>query len=331
MTSVWEGSGPEGPRVDRLVLGASPGPVLHLLTLGATIHRLEVTGGDGQRRNVVLGHPDVATYLASPAYLGATVGRYANRIAAGRFDLDGRPVQLGVNDRGNALHGGPEGFDKRVWEVVSSDAASAVLRLTSPDGDMGFPGGVTASAAFEVDDSSVRLSLEAATDAPTVVNLTNHVYWNLDGGGTIEEHRLTVPADRWTPVDDTGIPTGDHQPVDGTPYDLRDPRPLGGHDYDHNLVVNGSGARPVAVLESAASSTRLELWSDQPGLQVYSGAYFDATTTDVQHRPIEKYAGVALEPQLYPDSPNHPEWPSPRLAPGDVYRSRMEWRFQPVG
>jgi galactose mutarotase-like enzyme len=313
------------------VLGEPPGPVLHLLTLGATMHRLEVAGGDGRRRNVLLGHPDVATYLESSAFIGGTIGRYANRIAAGRFDLDGQTVRVEVNDRGNALHGGREGFDKRIWEVVSSDATRAVLRLTSPDGDMGFPGTVTATAAFDVGESSVQLTLEAVTDAPTVVNLTSHAYWNLDGAGTIGDHRLTVPAGHWTPVDATGIPTGGHEPVDDTPYDLREPTLLFGHDYDHNFVVDGTGRRVVALLESAASSTRMEMWSDQPGLQVYSGAYFDGTSRDVLNRPIERYAGVALEPQLFPDSPNHPEWPSPRLAPGETYRSTIEWRFDQVG
>jgi galactose mutarotase-like enzyme len=324
---------PDGRPVERLVVGAAPGPRLHVLTLGATMHRLEVSGGGGRRRNVVLGHPDVATYLASPYYLGGVIGRYANRIDAGRFDLDGRAVQVPVNDRGHALHGGPDGFDRRLWEVSETGPDRAVLRLASPDGDMGFPGNLEVTATYEVVGSSVRLVLDAVTDRLTVVNLTSHVYLNLDGGGTLDGHRLWVPAHRWTPVDDTGIPTGDHESVDGTPFDLRTPAVLGERfaalpaGYDHNFVVAGAGMRPVAGLESPASGLRVEVSADQPGLQVFTGGTFDGTRADVDGRPLPRFAGVALEPQLFPDSPHHPGWPSPVLAPGQTYRSRLEWSF----
>jgi aldose 1-epimerase len=327
------GALPDGGRVDRLVLGEAPGPVVHVLTLGATIHRLEVTDGHGRRRNVVLGHPDVATYLDSPYYLGAVVGRYANRIAGGRFDLDGRTVRVPANDRGHALHGGPDGFDRRLWDVLELGSHRAVLRLVSPDGDMGFPGTVEATATYEVTGNAVRLVLEAVTDQTTVVNLTSHVYFDLDGAGTIEGHRLWVPADRWTPVDETGIPRGTHEPVDGTPFDLRQPASLAARlavlpgGYDHNFVVGGSGPRPVASLESPASRLRVEVGADQPGLQVFTGGTFDGTRPDVDGRPLPRYAGVALEPQLFPDSPHHPSWPSPVLVPGDTYRSGIEWSF----
>jgi galactose mutarotase-like enzyme len=324
---------PDGRRVERLVLGRPPGAVVHLLTLGATVHRLEVTAADGSRRNVVLAHPDVAAYLGSPYYLGAVVGRYANRIAHGRFDLDGRAIRVPVNDRGHALHGGPSGFDRRLWDVQERGADRAVLRLISPDGDMGFPGTVETTATYEVSGSSVRLVLEAVTDAPTVVNLTSHVYLNLNGEGTVEDHVLWVPADRWTPVDATGIPRGTHEPVDGTPFDLREPCLLGSRfaelpdGYDHNLVVSGSGPRRVAALESAESGVRVGLDADQPGLQLFTSGTFDGTRTDADGRPMPRYAGVALEPQLFPDSPNHPDWPSAVLLPGDRYRSHIEWSF----
>ncbi len=323
----------DGRRVERLVLGEAPHPVVHVLTLGATVHRLEVTGGDGRRRNVVLGHPDVATYLGSPYYLGGVVGRYANRIAEGRFELDGRVVHVPANDRGHALHGGPDGFDRRLWEVQERGSDWAVLRLSSPDGDMGFPGTVEATATYEVHANSVRLVLEAVTDAPTVVNLTSHVYLNLDGGGTVADHRLWVPADRWTPVDETGIPGGAHETVDGTPFDLREPALLRTRfamlpdGYDHNLLVGGSGLRRVATLESPVSGVRVEVGADQPGLQLFTSGTFDGTRPDADGRPLPRYAGVALEPQLFPDSPNHPDWPSAVLVPGNLYRSHIEWSF----
>ncbi|HEX5087943.1 MAG TPA: aldose epimerase family protein [Nocardioides sp.] len=326
----------DGRPVQRLVIGGDPRPEVHLLTLGATLHRLEVTAGDGRRYDVVLGHPDLPTYLASPYYLGAVIGRYANRIRAGRFVMGGQEVRVPVNDRGHALHGGPDGFDRRLWEVREHQLDRAVLRLVSPDGDMGFPGRVEATATYEVTDSTVRLTLAASTDAPTVVNLTSHAYVNLDGGGTIDGHRLWVPADRWTPVDDAAIPTGTHEPVDGTPFDLREPALLserlaelpGG--YDHNLVVAGVGRRPVAALESSRTGLRLELLADQPGLQLFTSGTFDGSRPGVDGTPLPRYAGVALEPQLFPDSPNHPDWPSALLAAGDTYRSVIEWSFSPL-
>lgn len=306
------GQMPDGRDVRLLTIGSAPGPVVEVLTLGATVHRLLVDG-----RNVVLSHADVAERLASPDYVGATIGRYANRIAGGRFDLGGTTVRLGTNDRGNNLHGGPEGFDVRLWDVASHADDAIELTLTSPDGDQGFPGEVTARVRYAVAGSTVTVEMSATADAPTVVGMTNHAYFDLDGEGTIDDHELVVEADQYTPVDDTGIPLGEHAPVAGTPYDLRSPAPLRA-SIDHNYVVRGNGLRRHAALSS--ERTRLEVWSDQPGLQVYTGDGFDGTV----HAPR---SGVALEPQLFPDSPHHPEWPSPVLEPGDTYRSTIEWRF----
>ncbi|HVU92028.1 MAG TPA: aldose epimerase family protein, partial [Jatrophihabitans sp.] len=217
---------PDDRPVRRVVLGRAPGPVLHLLDLGATVQRLEVTGGDGRRRDVVLGHATPKEYLDSTAYFGATVGRYANRIARGRFVLDGAPVDLDTNDRGQHLHGGLDGFDRRLWTLEDAGEQEAVLSLLSPDGDQGYPGTLQVTAAFRVTSDAVRLDLTATTDAPTVVNLTNHTYFNLAGSGSIDDHLLEVAADAYPPVDHVSIPTGEVAAVAGTPFDLRRPTRL---------------------------------------------------------------------------------------------------------
>ncbi|QSF58024.1 aldose epimerase family protein [Nocardioides sp. zg-1228] len=334
---------PDGREVRLLTIGAAPGPVVEVLTLGATVHRLVVGCGDGERRNVVLGHPDVEERLASSDYVGGTIGRYANRIAAGRFVLDGREVEVRTHDRGNSLHGGPDGFDVRLWDVESHDTHEAVLTLVSPDGDQGFPGEVSVRVRYRVEGDAVRVAMHATTDAPTVVNLTNHAYVNLDGegAGTIDGHELTVEADAYTPVDDSGIPLGDHAPVAGTPFDLRRPAVLGPvlraehpqmvatRGLDHNYVVRGTGLRRAAVLTSPATGTSVEVWTDQPGVQVYTGNVLDGTRRSTRGGRYRQGDGVALEPQLFPDSPNRPEWPSAVLRPGETYRATLEWRFAP--
>ncbi len=334
---------PDGRDVHLLSIGSAPGPVVEALTLGATVHRLEVTCGDGVRRNVVLGHPDVEERLASGDYIGGTIGRYANRIAGGRFTLAGRDVEVSTHDRGHSLHGGPDGFDRRLWEVVEHTADEVVLTLTSPDGDQGFPGTVEATVRYRVDGDAVSVTMVATTDATTVVNMTNHAYVNLDGdgegAGTIDEHLLQMDCDTFTPVDATGIPLGAHAAVDGTPFDFRQARLLGpairaghpqvsdAHGIDHNYVMPGTGLRRAAVLESPRTATRLELWSDQPGLQVYTGNFLDGTRRSIGGGRYRQGDGIALEPQLFPDSPNRPQWPSAVLEPGEVYRSVIEWRF----
>jgi galactose mutarotase-like enzyme len=332
---------PDGREVRLLMIGTEPGPVAEVLTLGATVHRLLVPCGDGARRNVVLGHPDVEERLASGDYVGGTIGRYANRIAGGRFTIDGREVEVRTHDRGNSLHGGPDGFDVRLWDVESHDADELVLSLVSPDGDQGFPGEVTARVRYRVDGDVVRVAMQATTDAPTVVNLTNHAYFNLDGegSGTIDDHELLVEADELTPVDATGIPTGGHSPVEGTPFDFREPSTIGpairtehpqvvdARGIDHNYVVRGSGLRRAAALASPKTRTTVELWSDQPGLQVYTANFLDGTRRSTSGGRYRQGDGVALEPQLFPDSPHHSEWPSAVLRPGETYAAHLEWRF----
>jgi galactose mutarotase-like enzyme len=332
---------PDGRDVRLLTIGAEPGPVVEVLTLGATVHRLVVACGDGERRNVVLGHPDVEERLASGDYIGGTIGRYANRIAGGRFTLDGQDVEVRTHDRGHSLHGGPDGFDVRLWDVESHEADAVVLSLMSPDGDQGFPGTVDARVRYELEGQVVRVTMQATTDATTVVNLTNHAYFNLDGegAGTIDDHQLVVEADELTPVDATGVPTGGHAPVDDTPFDFRTTKPIGpavrtehpqvvdARGIDHNLVVRGSGLRRAAALTSPTTRTTVELWSDQPGLQVYTGNFLDGTRRSTSGGRYRQGDGVALEPQLFPDSPNRPQWPSATLRPGETYAAHLEWRF----
>ncbi|HWU22405.1 MAG TPA: aldose epimerase family protein [Nocardioides sp.] len=331
-----------GHAIRRIVLGRAPRPVLTLLTLGATVERLEITGGDGERRNVALGLPAPEHYLAGTDYLGGTIGRYANRIRDGRFTLDGAEIEVGTHDRGNHLHGGPDGFDRRAWEIVEATDDRARLRLVSPDGDQGFPGVLTAAATFAVTDSGVIIDLTATTDAPTVVNLTNHAYVNLDGAGTgtVDDHELSVRADRYTPVDPTGIPTGGHASVAGSAFDLRDPRRIGdairsgeeqvvwARGIDHNYVLDATAtSRPAATLTSARTRTRLDIHTDQPGLQVYTGNFLDGSSPSTGGGRYRQGDGIALEPQLFPDTPNRPDFGTAVLRPGETYASRIEWRF----
>ncbi len=286
-----------------MTLGDPDGLQVELSTYGARITGLSAPlAGDG-RRQVVVSDPRGAAYPGG--YVGATVGRFANRIRDARFMLDGVEHRVGVVDRGHALHGGPEGFDTRTWTLVDRGPCHAEMELVSPDGDQGYPGTVTVRARFEVTGPELRTTYTAVTDAPTVLNLSSHSYYALDGGSG--DQRLTVHAQRVLPVDDRGIPTGELLPVVGTAYDVTAPVRAGDLDLDHCFVLDGHGMRTVAMLESDA--LRLELATDQPGLQVFTGG--------------GTIPGVALEPQLYPDSPHHPEWPSPVLRPGETYRWRQ--------
>lgn len=332
---------PDGRPVRRVVLGRAPGLVVELLTLGATLHRLEVTPSAGERRNVVLGHPTVAEYLAGTDYIGAVVGRYANRIAGARFELDGVEHRLGDNDRGHNLHGGPDGFDRRLWSLHEAGPDHAVLALDSPDGDQGFPGALTVRLTVRVGFDTLRSEFLATTDAPTLVNLSSHAYFNLDGEAapSIDQHLLRVAADQYTPTDAGAIPYGEHASVHGTPFDFREParigervrRPhpqvLGAQGIDHNFVLRGSGLREAAVLESGARDLRLALYTDRPGLQVYTGNFLDGTGHGTSGVLYRQGAGIALEPQLFPDSPHRPDWPSAVLRPGQTYRAVTELRL----
>ncbi|WP_298585659.1 aldose epimerase family protein [uncultured Kocuria sp.] len=340
------GTLPDGREVTVHTLCAPGGLRLRVLDLGATVQALHVPDGSGGTTNVALGHPDAAGYAEhADAFLGSVVGRYANRIGGACFPLDDELVQLAANEGGNTLHGGPDGFHRRIWRTVSRGRDVLVLELVSPDGDQGFPGEVVLRARYAVEDDVVTLDLEARTDAPTVVGPASHLYLNLagEGSGTIDDHRLTVEADRYLPVGPGSLPLGGLADVAGTPFDLTAPARIGDRvraehpqtiavrGIDHSFHLRGTGLRRAALLEHPASGRSVELRTDQPALQVYTGNSLDGTGAGSSGRRYRQGDGVALEPQRHPDSPNRPELSElsdPVLRPGETYHSRTEWRFR---
>lgn len=319
----------------------SPVAAVEVVTLGAALHRVVVPDRGGVPGDVHLLAPDLAVRLRRTGnpYLGATVGRYANRIADARLVLDDRPVQLAPNEGPNQLHGGPDGFHLRVWTVVDRSANAGgghiTLALTSGDGDQGFPGTLRAEVTYRLDGPVLTIGHRATTDAPTVVNLCNHAYWNLDGAGTVRDHRLAVAAARYLPVDAAGIPCGGLEPVTGTPFDLRGSPRVGDvvaatGGLDHSYAVGGSPdavsvvpATPVAWLGGPRSGRVLEVRTDRAALQVYAGAHLDA--------PFVPFQGICLEAQAFPDTPNRPDLGSVVLRPGEVARSTTELHFGVIG
>jgi aldose 1-epimerase len=304
------------------------GTVAEVLAVGATLHRLRVPAG-GRLRDVVLSLP-ADERARSGDFIGTSIGRYANRIGGGTFTLDGVEHRVPVNDRGNALHGGA-GFDRRTWSWGSWTSSHVELTLVSEDGDQGFPGRLSVTCRYELLEvegaPTLRTTYTATTDAPTVVSLTSHPYFNLDGAlpaTSAAQQRLSVAAGTYLPVDESGLPTGEVACVEGTAYDLRVPRPVGElPPIDHTYVVDADGMRPVASMWSTSGDIALELWSDQPGVHVFTASTIGAAG---QGHP-QPGTGVALEPQHFPDSVHHPEWPSTVLRPGDRYRWVSEARF----
>lgn len=318
---------------------AAPGLRAEVLTLGAIIRRLEVETPLGWR-DVVLGFETLEPYRSDSPYFGAIVGRCANRIRDGRFTLCGRTHALALNDGGRVhLHGGLAGFDKRVWTVEEAGADRLVLALRSPDGEEGYPGTVTARCALGLGPGRLGLELSAEADSPTLVNLAAHSYFNLDGGGSVRDHRLTVPAKAYLPVDEALVPTGEVRPVAGTPFDFRRPRRIGegaeGVLFDHNFVLRTTRTDEpafVARLEGATSGIVLEVHSTEPGLQVYDGNMLQTRTPVAPlGRPARRHEGICLEPQLFPDAIHQPSWQSPVLRPGERYRQVTEYRLSPGG
>lgn len=336
--------------VDAYSLTNAHGIKVKIITYGAAIASLEIPDRKGHFANIVLGFDTLAPYLAGVPYFGATVGRYANRIAGGRFTLDARAHQLARNDGPNSLHGGVKGFDKRVWAAEPSRTAQGpALRLThvSADGEEGFPGQVTAHVTYRLgDDDTLAIEFSATTTAPTPINLANHAYFNLTGDtkSTILNHTLAINASRFTPVDATLIPTGELRAVAGTPFDFRKSETIGrrigdkdeqlerGHGYDHNWVLdkNASDA-PVlaATLTDPGSGRSIEFHTTQPGLQFYSGNFLDGKPAGIgtvfAHR-----TGLCLETQHFPDSPNQPTFPSTILRPGQTYSQTTVLAFRTV-
>lgn len=344
------GSMPDGRAVAAVTLSNGKGVTATIIALGASIQSLRMPDKAGKVEDVQIGYETIDGYLAKPEFFGATVGRVANRIAKGRYSLDGKAYSAPVNNGPNSLHGGTKGFDKVLWEVTAvkgGPTASVTLRYVSPNGDMGYPGTLTTYATYSLDEEN-RLTIEyrATTDAPTVVNLSNHAYWNLAGIGSPRGamgHVVTIPADRFTPTDATSIPTGGHKPVAGTVFDFRRPRAIGdrvrdasepqieyGRGYDHNWVIGDAVTRDehlMARVVEPVSGRGFELWSNQPGLQFYSGNFFDGTIKAKKNAILRMGDAIVMEPQIFPDAPNQKGFPSVRLAPGQTYRNVMTYRL----
>ena len=344
------GTMPDGSPAELVTLTNGTGMEVSILTLGAAIQAVRVPDREGRMADVAPGFASIDGYLRQTQYFGVTVGRVANRIAGGRFTLDGRDYAVPLNNGPNALHGGAVGFDRANWAVAETGeepVASVVLRHVSPDGDQGFPGALEVTATWSLAaDNMLSVEYLATTDAPTLVNLSSHAYWSLAGEGSPEGamgHLLTIPADHFLPTDATAIPTAEFRPVAGTPFDFRAPMPIGarvreaddeqlrfGRGYDHNWVIARAPSeqpRLLARLEDPGSGRALDILSNQPGLQFYSGNFLDGTIAGKAGRLYRMGDAVALEPQMFPDTPNRPGFGSLRLEPGETYRNLIVWRF----
>ena len=322
---------------------AADGIEARIITWGAVLRDLVVASRDGPRR-VVLGLGTIEDYVAHSPNFGAVVGRVANRIGGARFPLDGRIVELVPNEGPNQLHGGPRGFGKRVWSLIGHDATRVHLGLVSEDGDMGYPGRLHASATYEVEPGSpdrgpiLRFSLAAFADRPTPVNLTVHNYFNLDGAADARDHVLQIEADHHVVLDPAQIPTGEIARVERSPdLDFRRERPIRpsapDHLYDLNYVLRregGPGLARAATLSSPKSGLRMQLWTTEPGLQLYDAHKVNVAVPGHDGARYGRFAGIALEPQRFPDAPNHAHFPSCRLEPGEVSRQVSELRFGPL-
>jgi aldose 1-epimerase len=343
---------PDGAAVEKVTLRGAGGFKLAIITFGAAVQALHVPDREGRCADMVLGHDHLAPYVADRQFFGATIGRYANRVAGGRFELDGRRIQLPVNDGPNSLHGGPDGFDRQLWRVQALDdrpTPSVTLSYASPDGEGGFPAALSARVTYALaGDSAFSITFQATTDRPTIVNLTHHGFFNLageSGGGDVLDHRLTIEADAFLPTDAAGIPSGRPQPVAGTPFDFTRPRLIGERirdahgqlrlrrGYDHNFCLRAGRVetpRAVARVEHPPSGRVMTLMTDQPGLQFYSGNFLDGSVAGKGGRLHRQSDALCLEPQIWPDAPNRPDFPSPRLNPEETYRHVSVFQFSTV-
>ena len=319
---------------------------MRVISLGGIITHLKTPDRSGALADIVLGFDSIDGYLKDHPYFGAIIGRYGNRIGKARFAIDGKSYQLAANNGPNHLHGGVKGFDKVVWKAEPEDTAGGqrvTFTRTSADGEEGYPGALQTKVTYTLThDNTLVIDYEATTDKPTHVNLTHHSYFNLAGhnSGDILGHELMIDADRYTPVDDTLIPTGELAPVAGTPFDFKQSTAIGaridqagnqqliyGKGYDHNWVVSGSGFRRVARAYEPKSGRTLEVATTEPGLQFYSGNFLDGTITGKEGAVYKHRSGFCLETQHYPDTPNKPAFPTTLLKPGETYRTRTVYTF----
>jgi aldose 1-epimerase len=348
-TQASAGKLSNGSEVTAVTLTAGNGVSATILTFGATLWKLNAPDRDGKTADVLVAYDKLSDFETRPNFWGATIGRYGNRIADGKFTLDGKTYQLPGNDHGQSLHGGGKGFDVQNWKlesVKSGKVATAVFSLVSPDGDSGYPGTVKAKLTYSLDESgNLQIVFDATTDKPTVLNMTNHAIFNMAGEGSERDamtNVLTLPASKYTPVNDKLIPTGELRAVEGTPFDFRKGKPVAvglrdgndqqivyGRGFDHNFALDkGQTKTPelAARLEDPVSGRVLELLTTEPGVQFYSGNFLDGTFIGKQGHLYRMGDGIALEPQKFPDSPNHANFPSTRVDPGKPYRHVMIYR-----
>lgn len=339
------GTLPTGEDVLEYQMENRNGMRVSILNYGGIVQSIWVPDRDGELGDVALGFDELEAYLAKSPYFGCITGRYANRIAKGKFTLDGKTYTLATNNDVNHLHGGDKGFDKRVWNAKFTSPQSVELTYTSPDGDQGYPGALTTKVTYTLtDDNALRIDYAATTDKPTVLNLTNHTYFNLSGAGrgTILDHLLTLKADRFNPTDATNIPTGELRPVAGTPFDFRQPTAIGqridlaneqlkvGQGYDHNYVLkdrrDGKLEEKIARVVDPESGRVLEVSTTEPGLQLYTGNFLDGMEGKYGRHYVRRGA-FCLEAQTFPDSPNQTSFPSPILRPGETYQQTTIYHF----
>ena len=337
----------DGRSVDLFTLTNASGMKVQITNYGGTVTSIVVPDKDGDMGDVVLGYDSLDGYLEKSPYFGCLIGRYGNRIAIGKFTLNGKNYTLATNNEPNHLHGGLKGFDKVVWaakEIKGDEDVGLELTYLSKDGEEGYPGNLSVKVIFTLtNDNALRIDYEATTDQPTICNLTNHTYFNLKDAGAspILDHELMLDADYLTPVDETLIPMGELQPVAGTPFDFKTPTAIGarinadheqikfGLGYDHNFVLNGKAGelRLVGKLIESTTGRIMEIWTTEPGIQLYSGNFLDGTITGKNGTVYHYRHGLCLETQHYPDSPNQPNFPSTVLNPGEKYQTTTVYKF----
>lgn len=332
----------DGTEIEQYTLTNAKGAVAKVITYGATLSELWIPDKAGKNADVVLGFDNLASYAGEHPFFGATVGRYGNRISKGKFSIDGKEYSLFLNNGPNSLHGGKVGFNRKVWKaepVRVTHGSGVKFTYVSMDGEEGYPGTLTVHVTYELDDdNSLKISYHASTDKPTVVNLTNHSYFNLSGAGSgdILKEVLQLDADHYTPVDDTLIPTGELKSVEGTPFDFRKPAAIGARNsqipgiagYDHNFVLNGASGkvRKIGELSDPGSGRQMEIFTSEPGVQLYVSLGLDGSIKGIGGA-YQKFGALCLETQHFPDSPNHPQFPSTLVRPGEDLQTETIYKF----